>query len=371
VIHQALTAQPEAYFRIVLGAGDSANVCLPYLERMHNWAPQSEQWLAYAQTGNYNYFLSNRLITRIHVLLLPLSAGDIYTHLIFFNFISLLGIVFFLNSFRVRSAFPALVFVLLPSTLLWCSGLLKDNIVFAALCFIFGAWENYKAQHKRIQSLMIIFLCCLALLYTKFYILAGVAVYLIFEFLLLLMPKRKAAFLAVSLIVFAIGVLASPIGKSILNVLSGKREEALKAAVFGEAQNQVFYHPVDSNFLSVMYEVPMALWDAFFSPLLFEAGKNPLLLFAAFENTILLLLLLIAIIWGKGYFAQRSSFSWLLFLLTLAFIIGFTSPVTGGLMRYKTAFVAFAVWMAVSGLPDFMIKSKFLVWFQKQTCKKN
>ena len=95
VINEALTENPGAHFRIMSGIGDTSAACLPYLERTQNWAPQSEQWLEYAQTGNYNYFLSNRLITRIHVLLWPLSGGGIYTHLIFFNFLSLLGIVFF------------------------------------------------------------------------------------------------------------------------------------------------------------------------------------------------------------------------------------------------------------------------------------
>ncbi len=351
VINESLTEHPAAYFRLMSGIDDSASICLPYLERMHNWAPQSERWLEYAQTRNYNYFLSNRLITRIHVFLLPLSRGEIYTHLIFFNFISLLSMVFFLNAFKVQNALPALVFVLLPSTLLWCSGLLKDSIVLSALCFILGGWENYKARKSRLASILLILLCILAVLYTKFYILAGLAAYLGFELLLLLLPKVKASLLAFGIVGIACGFAASGAGKPVLDVLCGKREEALKAAVFGEAQNQVFYNPVDADFRHVMHELPAALWNAFFSPMPNAVGQNVLVLLASIENTFLLLILLAFVVKGRSFFRQRNSFSWVFFLLSLAFIIGFTSPVTGGLVRYKTAFISFAVLLWLNHLP--------------------
>ncbi|MFN5370479.1 MAG: hypothetical protein ACK5B6_03360, partial [Bacteroidia bacterium] len=42
VIHEALTENPGAYIRIMSGIDDTSAACLPYLERTHNWAPQSE-----------------------------------------------------------------------------------------------------------------------------------------------------------------------------------------------------------------------------------------------------------------------------------------------------------------------------------------
>lgn len=351
VIHEALTENPGAYIRIMSGIDDTSAACLPYLERTHNWAPQSEQWLAYAQTGNYNYFLSNRLITRIHVLLLPLSASGIYTHLIFFNFLSLLGIVFFLNAFYVRNAFPALAFALLPSTLLWCSGLLKDNIVFTALCFLFGAWQHLKENKSRLLHIILIALSSLVLLYTKFYILAGVIVYLLVDALLWKLPSIKGWIISLVLIIIGLMILLSPLGQPICTILSGKREEALKAAVFGEAQNQVFYHPIDPELPRILAEIPATLANAFFRPLPLEIGNNPLVLLASFENLCILMLLILSLVFGAKKLFQRKYTACWFYIVTLAFIIGFTSPVTGGLMRYKTAYVAFLVWMIAYALP--------------------
>jgi uncharacterized membrane protein YhaH (DUF805 family) len=140
----------------------------------------------------------------------------------------------------------------------------------------------------------------------------------------------------------------SPLGQPICNILSGKREEALKAAVFGEAQNQVFYHPIDPELPRILAEIPATLANAFFRPLPMEAGKNPLVLLASFENVCILLLLIIALIFAVKKLFQRNYTAWWFFIVTLAFIIGFTSPVSGGLMRYKTAFVSFTVWMCAS-----------------------
>lgn len=365
VINEALTENPGAYLRIMSGIDEQNSACLPYLERTHNWAPQSEQWLAYAQTGNYNYFLSNRLITRIHVLLLPLSGGGIYTHLIFFNFLSLLGIVFFLNAFQTRTILPAMAFALLPSTLLWCSGLLKDNIVLTALCFLFGAWHHVKANNSRVLHGGLIVSSMLVLLYTKFYILGGVVVYLMVDALIWKLPQMKAGLLSLVLIGIAALILVSPLGDSIGTILSGKREEALKAAVFGEAQNQVFYHPVDPEWPRIVAEIPATLTNAFFRPLPIEAGNNPLVLLASFENALILLSLIIALIFGVRSLFQRKNVSWWFYILTLAFIIGFTSPVTGGLMRYKTAFISFSVWMIFTALRGYFEKIAVLYLLQR------
>lgn len=365
VINEALTENPGAYIRMMSGIGDTSAACLPYLERTHNWAPQSEQWLAYAQTGNYNYFLSNRLITRVHVLLLPLSGGWIYTHLIFFNFVSLLSIVFFLNALRVRNVLPAMAFALLPSTLLWCSGLLKDNIVFTALCFLFGAWQHVKIDSSRMVHAGVIVISSLVLLYTKFYILAGVSVYLFVDALLWKLTNIKGWIISLMIIISALIILLSPLGQPTCTILSGKREEALKAAVFGEAQNQVFYHPVDPELARVLAEIPATLANAFFRPLPTEVGNNSLVILASVENVCMLLLLIVSLVFGINKLFARNFIAWWFYTLTLGFIIGFTSPVTGGLMRYKTALSAFLVWILVIAMNEKIEKNSVVKHLKK------
>jgi hypothetical protein len=205
----------------------------------------------------------------------------------------------------------------------------------------------------------------LVLLYTKFYILGGVVVYLMVDALIWKLPQMKAGLISLVLIGIAALILVSPLGDSIGTILSGKREEALKAAVFGEAQNQVFYHPVDSEWPRIVAEIPATLANAFFRPLPFEAGNNPLVLLASFENALFLLSSIIALIIGARSLFQRTNVSLWFYILTLAFIIGFTSPVTGGLMRYKTAFISFSVWMITSGLSVRFHNNNIESWIQR------
>lgn len=351
VINSALFQDPSAYFQLISGMGDQSENCLPYLNQMSNWAPHSEQWLAYAQTGDYNYFLSNRLITRIHALLMPLSQGFIYTHGIFFNLFSMLGIVLFyrLVKSQLQLSIPALfVFCFLPSTLLWCSGLLKDCLVFSAVCIFFYALFSERSQMKTIIRVATILLMILLLLYTKFYIVAALALPVIWYVIEFRIFKGKTRFSAISLALLGMLFLFSPLGNRAAEILCGKREEALKAAVFGDARHQSFYHNIDPNLLSIIKETPVAFYDAFCFPMPWNSGGSPFILLASLENILPIILLVLLFL---GFHRKKLSaleISLLLYGISLALIIGFTTPVTGGLVRYKTAFFPFILMVLVN-----------------------
>jgi hypothetical protein len=351
VINSALFEDPIAYFQLVSGIGDQSENCLPYLKKMSNWAPHSEQWLAYAQTGDYNYFLSNRLITRIHAVLMPLSQGFIYTHGIFFNLFSMLGIVLFyrLVKAQLNLSIPALlVFCCLPSTLLWCSGLLKDCLVFSAVCIFFYALFSERSQMKTIIRVAIILLMIMLLLYTKFYIVAALVLPTIWYVINGKILKRKTSYSIFSFVFLVVLFIISPLGNRSAQIISGKREEALKAAVFGDARHQSFYHNIDPTLPAIFKEMPIALYDAFFFPMPWNSGGSPFILLASLENLlpiVLIVLLLFGIHRNKLNNLEAALF---LYGISLALIIGFTTPVTGGLVRYKTAFFPFILLVLVN-----------------------
>lgn len=344
VINSALFKDPTAYFQLISGIGDQSENCMPYLKQMSNWAPHSEQWLAYAQTEDYNYFLSNRLITRIHAVLMPFSQGFIYTHGIFFNLFSMLGIVLFYRLVKTQLNLPfvaLVVFCCLPSTLLWCSGLLKDCLVFSGVYIFFYALFSFKGQMNTYFRLATILLMILLLLYTKFYIVLALTLPVFWYVIELRIFKGKTRF---SMIIFAlIGVLflLSPLGNRAAQILSGKREEALKAAVFGDARHQSFYHNVDPNLLSIFKQTPVSFYDAFCFPMPWQSGNSPFVLLASLENLIPFVLLILMFFGFKRNKLSNLEFALLLYGISLALIIGFTTPVTGGLVRYKTAFFPF------------------------------
>jgi hypothetical protein len=313
---------------------------------MSNWAPHSEQWLAYAQTGDYNYFLSNRLITKIHAVLMPFSQGFIYTHGIFFNLFMMLGLVLFyrLAKTKLNLSLPALlIFCFLPSTLLWCSGLLKDCLVFSAVCIFFYAVFSPRNQIRSWVRFSIILCMIFLLLYTKFYIVAALVLPVIWHLVHTKLFKEKYRY---SLLAFSLGgllIFISPLLNRSAQILSGKREEALKAAVFGDARHHSFYHNIEPSFQAIIQEIPIALYDAFCFPMPWQSGSSPFILMASIEHFSPILLLFFLF-----FGINRSRLSSLeifivLYGISLAFIIGFTTPVTGGLVRYKTAFFPFVL----------------------------
>jgi hypothetical protein len=347
VIHSAIYQDPSAYFGIVSGIDSESEHCKPYLDRMSNWAPHSEQWLAYAQTGDYNFFMSNRLITRIHAVLIPFSQGFIYTHGIFFNLFSMLGLVLFYRLLREKlkpNTIAWMLFCLVPSTLLWCSGLLKDCLVFSAVCIFLYALFSSKSAIKLPQRILLLLFMTAVLLYTKFYVMAALAapvLWCLFEQNVFMQNRKRAV---VVLVVFMAGLLVSPLGNKLAEVFSGKREEALKAAVFGDAKNQCFYHNIDPTVGAMVQEVPTSLYQAFCFPMPWQSNGSPFILLASLENLLPIVLLLFLLLgMNKRKVLTSLEIGLLLYVLSLAFIIGFTTPVTGGLVRYKTAFFPFAL----------------------------
>jgi hypothetical protein len=360
VINSALFNDPAAYLQLISGINDQSNNCLPYLKQMSNWAPHSEQWLAYAQTGDYNYILSNRLITRIHAVLMPFSQGFIYTHGIFFNLFSMLGLVLFyrLAKAKLNLSFTALLlFCFLPSTLLWCSGLLKDCLVFSAVCIFFYAVFSARKQMLPWVRYATILCMIFLLLYTKFYIVAALVLPVIWHLVHTMLFKGKYRY---SLIAFSLGGIlfsVSPLLNRTAQILSGKREEALKAAVFGDARHQSFYHNIEPSFQAIIQETPIALYDAFCFPMPWQSGGSPFILLASLEHFLPILLLFILFFGIKRDQINSLEVGLLLYGISLAFIIGFTTPVTGGLVRYKTAFFPFLLMLLAN-------RSSFLTGLQ-------
>jgi hypothetical protein len=125
-----------------------------------------------------------------------------------------------------------------------------------------------------------------------------------------------------------------------IEILNGKREEALKAAIFGEANHLLFIHLIDNGFWGFVKEIPNSIYSALFRPMIWEEHNSLLVLLSSFENLFLLAIIAFSI-YKKWRLKEKSEYFYpiLIYSLSLAFIIGYTTPVTGGLVRYKTAFL--------------------------------
>jgi hypothetical protein len=371
VIHATLQDDPLVYFSLLSGIEFSGHGTEAAIREMQNWTPLSGPWLRFTQTADYNLFNSNRIITRINALLMPLSQEFIYTHVIFFCFFSLLGLTALFKQVqaqvRNREVIAILLIFLLPSVLLWCSGLLKDGLLLALVNLFF--WQLFQLRNKRtgISRLPGIVLLAFAgglILFTKYYVLlAAVPAILAFIWSSFIRNRQRIAliYMAVPMVLFTMLIMQGEMDHQrpdLWSVLANKREEALKLAIWAEARHQVFTDPVQPGILPVLAKAPEAIFNSIFRPFIGEGG-GVLIVLASLENLLIILLLILFL--RKidfGLFSNESVMFFLSYSIFLAFIIGFTTPVTGGLVRYKTAFIIYLLLAALmsgrySGLQKF------------------
>ena len=348
VIASALPEHPEHYLRLISG-WDSENPELDsYRKAMRNWEPQSAEWLDFTKTTSYNFFTSNRIITRINALLIPVSGGNIFTHVLLFSLLITLASFAFINTLKFESAFyrhAAVAAILFwPSVMIWCSAPLKDALTLSAIFFSWSSLHRIVNNPSNFQQWIILGFWLMVLLFTKYYVLPA---FLAAALLLTVQNYSNPLFsLRNSGLVIVAGVLAILVvefsfpEKKLSVLLNNKREEALKAAIFGEARQMAFVGIVDGSTFGMIKETPKAILRAVFLPLYPQAQMPLIMLPALFENFLLLMLVFytIALAFKRKYLSEQFV-PYLIFVLILAFIIGYTTPVTGGIARYKTAFL--------------------------------
>lgn len=348
VIASSLPQHPDIYFKLLLGFEENDPSLLPYINQMHNWSPHSDQWLNYTQTQDYNIFSSNRSITRFNAILWPFTAGNIYTHVLFMCFISMLGLMAFyrrISQDGMNKRALLLVFLFLwPSLLLWCSGVLKDGLIVVAFYLGFYILTSPRNTPKIALKSILLLLLSFLLLVTKYYVLVAILPAIFAYLIYRLSAKRNILLSHVASFILCIVVIvttsAISVNNNAISMLNDKREEALKAAILGNAQHTLFVHTADPGIIGFLKEIPSAILCGLFRPFIWESRNSPFILLSALENALLFLLTLACFIYPEK---RKNIPNWvwtmLSFSICLAFIIGYTSPVSGGIVRYKTAFL--------------------------------
>lgn len=359
VIASSLEKDKGVYFRFISGIDEENPLLIPYRKAMHNWEPQSTEWLEFTQTKSYNVFTSNRIITRINALLLPFSRGNIFTHVLFFSFLITLASVAFCRAvFRENKPqiLPVVFIFFWPSVLLWCSAPLKDALTLSALFFCWYRFTGIFKNKRVIQNATGILFWMLILLFTKYYVipalLAAMLLYATHHFSATGKKTRNGLIVSLGIFVSIVFIDFALPQHPISSILNSKREEALKAAIFGEARQMAFVNLAEPGTAGMLEEAPLAVYRAVFQPLLPQKDQPVILWPALIENFVLLLICFAFLfrLCRRMNPGEHAIIFWV-FVLSLAFIIGYTTPVSGGIVRYKTAFIPFLIIACGSALP--------------------
>lgn len=290
-----------------------------------------------------------------------LANSQIWIVAAWLSFISFLGMFWLcrrLNAYYPDSALAAAgAFLLWPSVLFWTGSITKEALAMPAIAILVACMLPYILGRGRSSLLqwVLALLSAWVLWRLKYYfalpLFAILAALVVAQQLtrLKLSYKLSLALLAVALLVITF-LLAQlhPIlyPESVLDMLLyNYKLMAGKAA----ADQRLHFEALQPTIWSLLYYLPKALAGGLLMPLpLVPLRLEPLPLLAGGENLLVLALLIAA--FYKFYRLPRTAISLpvlglCIYVCFLAVAMAIASPVFGSLLRYRTAYLPFAIFL--------------------------
>ncbi len=337
-------------------------------------------------------------IVKIISLVNLFTLNEYWLTSLYFSFFSFWGMWKLANVLSTR--FPktqmaaAISFLFFPSVLLWSSGLSKESLVMASICFALAkllkmekvsihAWKPW------LVALLIWAVAIYLIWLVKFYYLAALlpcvisyyAVGFLYKKLGKKVPFKRISPLAGQLVLLLICLITLFVVALFLHpVLSPSY--FMYAVVYNHNVTYIFSQPEDlihystwggrgyinldvtlSNFL---YNSPKAFFSALFRPFLWEVGDNKLKLVSGLENLFISIASLYAWIFLASRAKNRKGAPWLLIITTLLYVsvlytlLALASPNFGSLARYKVAGAPFYIYLIL--IPIFGQLQASLPW---------
>ncbi len=347
IMFGALSEHPMDYFKMLIGIGnDSQWFSDKYYSVMNNW---------YRKFEGYLYNDSHTLI-RFNALIRLFSFGEFHVHTVFAAFVSLTGMV---GIYRAFVGFLAgkeralmIVVFLLPSVLLWGSGVIKESLLFFGLGSFFHVMMNWIQGKVNALGLFTLIGTGMLLFFLKFYVLLSLLPALVLFAWAYRMPS-PSIWLKALVIYGACAVLAliTPYvipGFDILETIVRKQHDFI--GLVNEVGSGSFVMPplLEPDLWSFISLAPYALYITFFGPLI-HSPLNALGLISIAENLFVLAFIGMCLIYRSKEIAVPKGLllSLMLYVILLALIIGWTTPVMGALVRYRTPLLPF---LLIAGL---------------------
>lgn len=341
ILFSALPEHPGDYLRMLAGIGnDQPQFDTHYYRVMNNWYRQYEG----------NLYNDAHTMIRFNALVRLFSFGHYHVHTVFICFFCTIGLTALYRAFAPRVPGHehtwALALFVLPSTLFWSSGVLKEGLLLFALGLFLLAATDLLRHGARAWNLLLLPCCAVLLFFLKFYVVLSVIPALCAYAWSERAGGRRALlkFLAVYALFLVAGLNSEYLYKDfrVLEVMWVKQRDFIGMATEARSGSFVQPPPLEPNALSFLGQAPHALYMTFLSP--FAAWRNGALgLMSAVENALLLAVPVLAFHWRRPWPAVDKPllFFCLGFCLVLALVIGWTTPVIGALVRYRVPLLPF------------------------------
>lgn len=317
----------------------------------NGYKPVPEEFLVYTDPSRYWWDSSEYLLIRINTFLRLLSFGEYYVHLVFWNFLSILGIGYIYRFFAEQlTSGRRVLFALLaltPSILFWASGLHKEALSFFFIGGVIWNLHQIKAGvGSKVLRIVFVVSAMYLLVVMRIYI-AVLLVPALIAFLWVESGDTKSALLKYGLVYFACFVF-SLLGPFISEKLDfyGRIAEMLaitKKYFPGYATLDAPNIKAD-EWWTFYTNIPKALYNVFLKPNFYD-GVAWYRIFAFVETYLIAAAILFGVIkikWASFLENNRALFA-LFFGLSLITIIGLVSVNMGAIVRYRTVALAFII----------------------------
>lgn len=345
ILKQIVTEDPEYGFSLMLGNSDFF---------------RAKEYLYSHYLVNYFNGSDTFTIVRIAAILSSVTFNSFWATTLLFATFAFLGqwklFLTLIRRYPSNVKEMAIASFLIPSVAFWGSGIMKDSIVIGLLSFLIHYIDTFFfTDKKKLKFLIYIGICVYLIYLIKSYVLLAFIPSLLSWFYSRFSNKIKSYILRI--IVLPVMILLLSISTAFSFVLlenidsKFKTDQLLEQATVYQ-QNHYTKNRIEGtrsgyslgsynkSVIGLSSMILPSINVALFRPYLWEIGSS-IMLFASIESHIYLLMLLLALIrFGFGNSIKvisNDSFlvMCLVFVLTFAFIVGFSSYNFGALSRYK------------------------------------
>lgn len=261
----------------------------------------------------------------------------------------------------IQTKYLALAFLFIPSVGFWCSGLSKDTIVLCAIYGTVAAFFHYLYKSKRITLSWVVQLIFFSYLLYAVRPFVLITVYFPISIMIVFLLNRHKPFItkiitrlvgsAVVLGLFFVYLNSS----NLFGEFSANNIVETAEVIHSDFQNNESYKGkkydlgiTDFSPTSLISVIPMAIVTTLFRPFIWEAG-NALMILNGLESLLLLYFFVKMILTArkgvpiKVLITQEYFIFSIIYVLILAYFVGFTSGLFGILARLKAPVLPFFV----------------------------
>lgn len=337
VLHETASTNPDAFLRIFFGKPNSQDANI--IKKMNYWNRPYDSVIPN----------DNRTIIRINALMHFVSFGNYMVHLLLMSFFSFIGLMALYKSIvlmNYKQKWIAIIPVfLIPSTLFWSGGNIKEPILVLALGM--SVWYFFKTINYFKYSRLLLFLLYMTLLFSiKSYVL-----FLLIPIMIGFLASKSfkkvpvwGVYLLSYFIFIGLGLLLAYFkpSYSFVHLIYAKNVHFINMVNTFQSGSTFAIPNLESSFVDILINTPLAIFNAISRPWIWEADIWTKQL-AAIENIVLFSALLFLIYKIDFRMSIRNSYFWfcLIFAISLLALSGLVTPNMGALVRYKSPALPF------------------------------